>query len=105
MGPAGLFPVGNLPGHPGGRGALPAGVGENVHLGKGAGLEKGQRLGKLPLRLPRKAHNQVRGEGGPVKMPAQQLHRLQVALGGVPPLHAGQGGVAAALQGQVKVGT
>ncbi|MPM96693.1 hypothetical protein SDC9_143858 [bioreactor metagenome] len=104
FGPRLLDRIGHLSLHPGRRGAGPAGIGKNVHGGKPAAADKVQRALKLPLRFPRKAHNQVGGNAGAVEMRPQQLQRTGVAPGVVFPVHPPEGLVAAALERQMEVG-
>ena len=104
VGAACLFRVGELARHGRRRGPLAAGVGEDMHLGKGAALEEGQCLLKFFLRLAGEADDEIGGEGGAVEVGAEQLDGFQEALRRILPLHPGQDRVAAALQGEVKVG-
>ena len=72
---------------------------------EGAFLQKGQSGGELLLGLPGEAHDQVGGDAGAVKVPAEKVNALQIPGGVVLPVHPLQGGVAARLEGEVEVRT
>ena len=65
-------------------GAGADGVGEDVHLGKVAAAQEGQRLGKFLLRLAGKAADQIRGDGGPEEVLPQQSHGPEEPGGVIP---------------------
>ena len=79
------------------------GIGEDVHGGEAALFNEGERLAELLLRLLRKAGDEVGGDGGVVKIFAQQLHRLIIPRGIVPPIHSLERRVAAGLHREMEV--
>ena len=104
MGPLLLDGVEHLPGQLGRRGARPLGVGEDVHGGEGALLDKVQGLLELLLRLAGEAHDEVGGNSGPVVDLVQEFYALIIPVGIIFPVHPGQHRVAPRLHGQVEVG-
>ena len=76
-----------------------------MHGGKCAPLDKVHCLPKFRLRLPRKAHDHIRSDGRVLEVVPQQGHALIKPLCVIFPVHPLQGGVTAALHGQVEVGT
>ena len=102
-GPPLLHGGGALIRHGGGLRAGPDGVGEDVHGGKAAFLDKRQRLGELLLRFAGEAGDQVGGDGRAVKVLPQQRHGLIEPGGVVFAVHAAQRVIAAGLHGQVEV--
>ena len=103
MGAGGFHGVGALPRHGVRRSAGPPGVGENVHVRKGALLNKGQGLGLVLLRLAGKAGDQIGGDGAAGEPAPQPLHGFVVPGCVVLPVHGLQDPVAAGLEGQVKM--
>ena len=87
-----------------GPGAGAQGVGEDVHGGEAALLDKAQRLGKILLRLPGKAADQIGGDPAVGEGAPEKLHGRGKACGVVLPAHGRERPVTAALQGQVEVG-
>ena len=85
------------------RGSGAAGIGENVHIRKAAFLNKRKALGKFLLRLPRKCHNHIRGNGAVRKILIQKAHAFIVAGGVIFALHPLQNRVAAALHAQMEL--
>ncbi len=73
--------------HGGRRGAGAGRVGENVHGGKAAFLNKGQGLDEFFFGFPGETHDQVGGNGGKVKILPQQPHRFQITGGVVLAVH------------------
>ena len=103
MGPFLLHGLRHL-GHVRRRGAGADGVGEDVHLGKSALADEGQRLGELFLRLLRKAGDHISGDGRMLKILIQKRHGLCEAGRIILSVHALQRGVTAALHGQMELG-
>ena len=79
------------------------GIGEDVHGGEAALFEEGERFAELLLRLLGKARDEVGGDGGLVKILAQQRDRLVKTRGIVPAVHSLERRVAAGLHGKVEV--
>ena len=103
VGPPRLHRVGALLRHGVRRGAGAAGIGEDVHIRKGALLDKGHGLRLVGLGLPGKAGDQVAGQGAAGEIPAQQRRPLVEEGGVIFAVHGFQGPVAAGLEGQVEV--
>ena len=86
-------------------GAGTAGIGEDVHIRKAAFSDKGQALIEFFLGFPGECHNHVRGDGTVREILLQKADTFQIPLGVVLTLHPLQHRIAAALHGQVELGT
>ena len=92
-----------LAGHLVRRSAGAAGIGENVHIRKGALPDEIQTLLELLLRFTGEGYDHVGGNGTAGEVAIQQFHGFQIPGGIVFPLHALEHRVTAALHGQVEL--
>ena len=101
-----FFLLGKLIGKIGSRGAAAARIGKHMNLQKADLLHKGHALQKVLLGFAGKAHDHIGGKADQArrKGSAQVLYHPGILLGGVGAAHTAQGGRAAALQAQVKLG-
>lgn len=105
LGGAGLLDgVAVLAGHGVGLRPRAAGIGEDVHGGKVAGLEEGQRLCKFFLCLAGEGDDEVRRDGAAGEILPQQADALQIPGRVIPAVHPLEHGVAPGLEGEVELG-
>ena len=91
--------IAQLTGHFVRRRAGATGIGENVHIRKGAFLDKGKALGKFLLGFTGEGHNHIRGDGAAWEEFSQQRDTFIISGGVVFALHPRQNGIAATLHG------
>ena len=102
--PAGLDGLRDLVRHFVRHGSAPPGIAEDMDLVEADPLQEGAGLLEFLLRLAGEAHDHIGRDGRPVIVAAQKVNAPGVLHRRVVAVHAAQGRVASALQGEMEVG-
>src|SRR3970040_1146050 len=97
--------MGYLTRHPGGGGAMPRRICEDVPASKIHFPDKGKRLHKLFFGLARKSCNDIRSDGDARDGLSSCLYEIGKGFRSCLPRHAAEGGTGTGLKRQVKMAT